>query len=129
MPRKLADLRHLERVALQSREIAHNRTELALVHPAWTEDPRGTVPMARSGPFTGATTVRSDRAPDADRVARLVLSRGIGVVYSGGGARGLAELGVLRALREANVPIDAAGGTSIGSIIATARRRPSWIST
>ena len=57
---------------------------------------------------------------DSDCVARLVLSRGIGVVYSGGGARGISELGVLRALRGTNVPIDAAGGTSIGSIIAGA---------
>jgi NTE family protein len=64
--------------------------------------------------------VRSDRPADTDRVARLVLSRGIGIVYSGGGARGIAELGVLKALREAEIPIDAAGGTSIGSILAGA---------
>jgi NTE family protein len=42
----------------------------------------------------------------------------VGLVLSGGGARGFAHLGVIRALREARVPIDFVGGSSIGSIIA-----------
>ena len=77
--------------------------------------------MARA-PLASTVTITSGPiAPgDVDRVARLILSRGIGIVYSGGGARGIAELGVLRALREAGVPIDVAGGTSIGSIMAGA---------
>jgi predicted acylesterase/phospholipase RssA/CRP-like cAMP-binding protein len=113
-------LRNLERVALQRRDTAHTRTELVLVHPAWTEDPRGTSRWLAPRTTHRHHHVRTDRVYDADRVARLVLSRGIGIVYSGGGARGIAELGVLKALREAGVPIDAAGGTSIGSIIAGA---------
>ncbi len=42
----------------------------------------------------------------------------MGLVLSGGGARGFAHLGVIRALREARVPIDFVGGSSIGAIIA-----------
>jgi predicted acylesterase/phospholipase RssA len=38
-------------------------------------------------------------------------------VLGGGGARGLAQIGVIRAIREAGIPIDAVGGTSIGAII------------
>ncbi len=56
-------------------------------------------------------------------VTRLVLNRGIGVVFGGGGARGIAHIGVLRALEAHGVPIDATGGTSIGSIIAGAVAR------
>lgn len=41
----------------------------------------------------------------------------IGLVLSGGGARGGAHLGVLRVLREARVPIDVITGTSIGAVI------------
>lgn len=41
----------------------------------------------------------------------------IGLVLSGGGARGLAQLGVLRALDEAGIRPDFIAGTSIGSII------------
>jgi NTE family protein len=54
---------------------------------------------------------------DVARVARLLTGNAVGLVLSGGGARGFAHIGVIRALREANVPIDAVGATSIGSII------------
>jgi len=57
-------------------------------------------------------------AADFGRVARLLTRRGVGLVLSGGGARGFAHLGVIRALREARVPIDYVGGASIGAIIA-----------
>jgi len=55
---------------------------------------------------------------DMGRVARLLTRRGVGLVLSGGGARGFAHLGVIRALREARVPLDFLGGVSIGAIIA-----------
>jgi NTE family protein len=55
---------------------------------------------------------------DLGRMARLLTRRGVGLVLSGGGARGFAHLGVIRALREAQVPIDFLGGSSIGGIIA-----------
>jgi NTE family protein len=38
---------------------------------------------------------------------------------AGGGARGLAHLGVFRALQEQGIEIDAVGGTSIGAVMAT----------
>ncbi len=41
----------------------------------------------------------------------------VGVVLGGGGARGLAHLGVLRALEQANIPIDYICGTSMGAIV------------
>ncbi len=41
----------------------------------------------------------------------------IGLVLSGGGARGVAHIGVLQALHDMNVPVDYIAGTSIGSII------------
>lgn len=41
----------------------------------------------------------------------------VGVVLSGGGARGLAHIGLLKALEENNIPIDYICGTSIGAII------------
>jgi NTE family protein len=56
-------------------------------------------------------------AADVARVARLLTARGVGLVLSGGGARGFAHIGVLRALSEAHFPIDAVGATSIGAII------------
>ncbi|HLG04161.1 MAG TPA: patatin-like phospholipase family protein [Bacteroidia bacterium] len=41
----------------------------------------------------------------------------VGVVLSGGGASGLAHIGVLKALEENNIPIDYICGTSIGALI------------
>jgi NTE family protein len=54
---------------------------------------------------------------DVERVARLLTGRSIGLVLSGGGARGFAHIGVVRALRESGMRIDSVGGTSIGAII------------
>ncbi|MCI0435047.1 MAG: patatin-like phospholipase family protein, partial [Gemmatimonadetes bacterium] len=41
----------------------------------------------------------------------------IGLVLSGGGARGAAHVGVIRALEEMRVPIDAVAGTSMGAVV------------
>jgi predicted acylesterase/phospholipase RssA len=43
--------------------------------------------------------------------------RRIGLALSGGGARGLAEVGVLKALEEAGIPIDCIAGTSMGAVV------------
>lgn len=59
-------------------------------------------------------------ASDLDRLARRLARRSVGVVFSGGGARGLAHIGAIRALREAGLAIDAVGGTSIGALMAAA---------
>jgi predicted acylesterase/phospholipase RssA len=61
--------------------------------------------------------VRRGRSGDFRRVARLLSGRGCGIVLGGGGARGLAHLGVMEALDDAGVPVDAVGGTSIGALI------------
>jgi len=41
----------------------------------------------------------------------------IGLVLSGGGAKGFAYIGMLRVFQEVGLPIDYIGGTSIGSIM------------
>jgi NTE family protein len=40
-----------------------------------------------------------------------------GLVLGGGGALGLAHIGVLKVLREANVPVDVIAGTSMGALV------------
>ena len=56
-------------------------------------------------------------AADHRRVARLATGSAIGVVLAGGGARGFAHIGAMRALGEAGVPIDMIGGTSMGALV------------
>ncbi len=41
----------------------------------------------------------------------------IGLVLSGGGARGIAHIGVLKVLEELRVPVDMVLGTSMGSLV------------
>lgn len=50
--------------------------------------------------------------------AQNSIGQKVGVVLSGGGANGLAHIGVLEALEEGNVPIDYITGTSAGAYIA-----------
>lgn len=59
---------------------------------------------------------------DADlaRVARVAAGRANTLVLGGGGARGFAQIGVLRALVELGVPVDMVGGVSIGGILGAA---------
>lgn len=48
----------------------------------------------------------------------LLCAQEVGLVMSGGGAKGLAHIGVIKALEEENIPIDYAAGTSMGAIVA-----------
>jgi predicted acylesterase/phospholipase RssA/CRP-like cAMP-binding protein len=54
---------------------------------------------------------------DFHRLARRLCGKSVGLVLGGGGARGIAQVGVIKALEEAGIPIDIIGGTSIGSFI------------
>ncbi|SOV06700.1 Lysophospholipase NTE1 [Ustilago sp. UG-2017a] len=60
---------------------------------------------------------RPHHASDFARLARRLCGMSIGLVLGGGGARGCAHLGVIRALEERGIPIDMVGGTSIGSLV------------
>lgn len=46
-----------------------------------------------------------------------VCAQKVGLVLSGGGAKGLTHIGIIRALEENNIPIDYITGTSMGAII------------
>ena len=48
----------------------------------------------------------------------LLYAQKVGIVMSGGGAKGLAHIGVIKALEEENIPIDYVTGTSMGAIVA-----------
>ena len=54
---------------------------------------------------------------DFSRLARHLTGTSVGVVLGGGGARGAAHLGILRAMQEAGLPVDKVGGVSIGALV------------
>jgi NTE family protein/lysophospholipid hydrolase len=91
---------------------------LALIHPDGSRLPSNTQAWLASRAVTRHHHVRWDRADDLGRVARFLAGRAVGVALGGGGARGIAHIGVLAALADAGVAVDFVGGTSIGAAIA-----------
>jgi predicted acylesterase/phospholipase RssA/CRP-like cAMP-binding protein len=104
-------LGEVETQALATRSL---RCELVLVHPS---APSGTSRWLADRPVADFHHLRRGRPGDVARLARMVTGTACGVVLGGGGPRGFAHLGALRALEEAGVPIDVVGGTSIGAVM------------
>lgn len=85
----------------------------------------GAPPPGRAGrwlaQFDEAPALHHLREPaDFTRLARHLAQRATALVLSGGGPRGFAHIGVIRALRELHQPIDAVGGTGMGAVVAAA---------
>ncbi len=97
---------------------ALGRRELVLLHASTGTTPRSTTVWLDAAGAASHYHVCPDVPEHYERVARFLAGRATGLVLGGGGARGFAHIGVIRALREAGIPIDAVGGTSMGAIIA-----------
>ncbi len=69
------------------------------------------------GAFGGRGRPGVPSAPPAAAQAQLRHRPRIGLVLSGGGARGAAHVGVLKVLEQMHVPIDAIAGTSMGAVV------------
>jgi NTE family protein len=94
------------------------RPELLLLH---THGSGGALPehfALKSDQFETHHHIRQGRSGDIGRLARCVAGRAVGLVLGGGGARGFAHIGVVKALEEAGVPFDYLGGVSMGAIVA-----------
>ena len=92
--------------------------ELVLLQEPMAPQPGGAAPWLERLRFDFHTHIRSENRADLARLARLMTGRAVGLVLSGGGARAITHIGVIRALRRAGVPLDLVGGTSMGAIIA-----------
>lgn len=93
------------------------RADLVLLHPSTSPPPSGTGRWLANRRIDLHHHVRAGRAQDLRRLARHLAGRACGLVLSGGGMRGFAHLGVMRALDEAGIEVDVIGGTSIGAIM------------
>lgn len=64
--------------------------------------------------------VRPRRPPHMDdfaRIARRLCGKQVGLVLGGGGGRGISHIGMLQALEEYGIPVDAVAGCSIGAFV------------
>lgn len=63
------------------------------------------------------STVNASGIAFADSVSIRKTRERVGLVLSGGGAKGIAHVGVIKALEENDIPIDYVAGTSMGAIV------------
>jgi predicted acylesterase/phospholipase RssA/CRP-like cAMP-binding protein len=120
MPRSLRDLDLL----LQKRPALADR-----IHWIWVRrSPTGIVPirprrLAIAKPDFQVTVQGTDMAAlsaapaGLSRLVHHVIGRKIGLALGGGGAKGMAHLGVLNVLEDAGIHFDAVSGVSIGSLV------------
>ncbi len=94
------------------------RVELVLLQPNAIKQPVGTSRWLEWRRVHTHHHARMKVSEDFQRLARRLTNRALGLTLSGGGARGMAHIGVIRALREAGLQIDLVGGTSMGSLVA-----------
>lgn len=112
-------LRPIERLASEDGPAANRaQRDLVLLLPRDSAGPRGTAAWLGARGALRHHHVRFGHPGDRARVARRLANRAVGLVLSGGAARGMVHLGVIRGLLEAGVPIDVVGGTSAGGGVA-----------
>lgn len=94
------------------------RQTLVLLHPPGINVPAGTAQWLKHRNVGFFTHIRQEHAAnDYGRLARYLTDSMIGLVLAGGGAKGFAHIGVWKALKEAKIPIDYIGGTSMGAMV------------
>jgi NTE family protein len=93
------------------------RQTLVLLHDIETRSPRGTARWLNARQSARHFHIRPKLPRDIRRMARIISGKAIGIVFAGGGAKGFAHVGVMKALEEAGIEVDFVGGTSIGAIM------------
>jgi len=117
-----ASLREAERRLIAAFEDTRwtPRRDLLLLHAADTDRPSRTERWLAPRTIDDFHHVRLDDANHIARLARRLTGRARGLVFSGGGARGYAHLGVQRLIEERRVTIDCIGGSSMGALLGAA---------
>jgi len=93
------------------------RQHLALLHPAMAAEAASGIPWEAGRMLERVLSLRRGNAQDYARLGRFLTGTAVGVVLGGGGARGFAHVGALRALHERGIPVDLIGGNSMGALI------------
>lgn len=107
----------VESVLAGAGESTAARRTLVLLHDDSERMPSGTRDWLARHPVDDHLHIRPVLDSDIERLARTLSGSDIGLVLSGGGARGFAHLGVLKALEEFGAQIDGVGGASIGAVM------------
>ncbi len=119
----LAEWEKLHENGLAPAEKKASDVELVLLHDSGAAMAGMTAPWLAPRRLSAHHHVRLDSLVDFERFSRRLVGRDLGLVLSGGGARGFGHIGVLRALRELGIAVDRVGGTSMGALMGAAFAR------
>ncbi len=93
------------------------KTVMVFVHPDGKNAINGTHRWLQTRDIQGYHHLHLGSDADFARLIRFITGSAFGLVLNGGGMRGFAHVGVLKALEELRIPIDYIGGCSIGAAI------------
>lgn len=93
--------------------------ELVLLYGDPGIKPTNTTALTKIRKTDGVRHIRTYGNHGLESLARFITGRSVGLALGGGGAKGLAHIGLLKAMHEENIPIDRIGGTSAGALMAS----------
>lgn len=112
-----SDIQAIEKhLDLYSQNILNKKIYLLLLHPEKAKFPENTRRWFVDRKIDLHIHYRKNHDRDIRRFSRILANKAIGLVLGGGGAKGFAHLGVIKALVEEGVAIDFLGGTSAGAL-------------
>lgn len=115
------DIYEIEQLlGLYKENVMNKRIYLLLLHPENAPLPVHTNKWFKGRSFDLHLHIRANNPADIRRFCRIVTHQAIGLVLGGGGARGFAHVGVIKALKEAGAEFDFVGGTSAGAVYGAA---------
>ena len=99
-------------------DVLRPHTTLALLYPEGDiSPPKHTACWLDHRNIQTVLHITQGHAEDFGRLARFVSGNAVGLVIAGGAAHGFAGYGVIEALEELGIPIDAVGGVSSGGLV------------
>jgi NTE family protein len=96
----------------------YKKIHLGIIHRRSYSFPQNTSKFIKVRKIHSHFHLALDDSRTIDRMVRRLIQRSVAVAFGGGGAKGFAHLGVIRALEEVGIDIDLVAGTSAGSIFA-----------
>ncbi|MFO1481337.1 MAG: cyclic nucleotide-binding domain-containing protein [Turneriella sp.] len=93
--------------------------ELVLLYGEPGIKPTNTAALTKIRKTDAVRHIRTYGNHGFESLARFITGRSVGLALGGGGAKGLAHIGLLKAMHEENIPIDMIGGTSAGALMAS----------
>ena len=118
------EIRAIEReYDIYSDDILSKKVYLLLMHEENSAAPTNTRKWFQERNFDMHIHMRRNHEQDAKRFCRIILHQAVGLVLGGGGAKGYAHAGALKAMIDEGMEFDFVGGASVGALLAIAFTR------